>query len=84
MARDTLVGLGQKIARLEAQIDVLKGRDYNSCPLNELSATLLDRIDTLKMSMTDEICESEATLENLDRAYVNADSLDDQVRDLVL
>ncbi len=82
MARETLVGLNQKIANLNARVEELQARDYMTCPLTNLSGALLDRIDTLKMSKREEIDEAEIESDNLDRAFCAADDIDDQVRDL--
>ena len=84
MARDTLASLRADIELLKMRLAEEKKRDYNEAPLGDVSMVLLDRLDVLKVDAQDAIDEAESDFEKIERAYAEADSADDRIRELTL
>ena len=84
MARDTLASLRASIEFLKTRLADAKMRDYNEAPLGNVSMGLLNRLDEMKSEKQDEITTVEGELEMIERAYEEADSVDDRVRELNL
>ncbi len=84
MARVTLAGQAREIESLKLRLVAAQARDYSSCSIGSLSSALLDRLDTLKQEKRDEIDEGEVEFDKIDRAWDEADTADDRVRELGL
>ena len=83
MTRVTLDGQSREIERLKEKLASVQSRDFNTCDINDLSSALLDRLCNMKIEKQDAISENELELEALERAWNEADSADDRVREVV-
>ena len=84
MARDTLASLRADLETVKSQLSAARSRDYGTAPLGEVSTALLERLDAMKCDQQEDISKAESELERIERAYEEADSADDRVRELDL
>lgn len=84
MARVTLASQASTIELLKERLADARSRDMRTAPIGDVSMALLNRLDSLKVEKRGEIDEAEQAFDLIERAYDEADSADDRVRELNL
>jgi len=84
MPRVTLKSQQEHIEMLEARLAQARSVSYDEAPLCDVSTALLNRLENLKNEQQDAIDDLEAQVNKVERAYDEADSADDRIRELNL